>query len=73
MSRDTGVTLSNILLSTVPEQETDLRLPREEGALVVVSAGLLAVLGAGAVSQGLHLIAHLQADAGFNSGTTRLG
>ena len=72
-SGDAGVTLPDVLIITFPEQETDLCLPREEGALSVVSAGLLAVLGAGAPRQCLHLVTHLQTDGRVNSRTTFLG
>ena len=57
---------------TIPEQETDLCLPSEEGALPVVSAGLLAMLGAGALRQGVHMIAHIQANSGVHPGAARL-
>ena len=58
---------------TIPEQETDLSLPREEGALHIVSAGILAVLRAGALRQGVHMsIPHLKANSGVHSGTAGL-
>ena len=65
--------MAKLELLAEPEQETDLRLPCEEGALRVVSAGLLAVLGVRAPRQCLHLILHLQADCRAHSRAARLG
>ena len=58
---------------TIDEQETDLCLPCEEFALPVVSAGLLAMLGAGAIRQCVHMVVYVQADGGVHIGTAGLG